>query len=150
MKLVLLERMIDRDPSLTWESPAIRAADLLFASLDVEEGLYWAVEAAGGAERIATKGEIRRAMREPPADTRAWARTMLLRQIGRGAIESVNWDEIRLRLGTAAAGVDAIRFDDPRRFTRDDMQRLSGVPAAEPVAGATEPIAHLLEKGEAS
>ena len=66
------------------------------------------------------EGEIRRAMREPPADTRAWARTMLCaadrarrdrqRQLGQ-----------RSAFGSAPPAAQAsktIRFDDPRRFTK--------------------------------
>ena len=123
MKRKLLERMMDRNPDLAWDSPSIRAADLLFANLDPRRGLYWPIEAAGGTEQIAAEVDIRRAMREPPVDTRAWSRTMLLRQVGRAGIESVNWDEIRLRLGAVCPAGAAIRFDDPRQFTRADMLR---------------------------
>ena len=146
MKKNLLERMISRNPDLQWDSPAIRAADLLFASLDPKEGLYWAVEAAGGAERIATQGEILRAMREPPVDTRAWSRTTLLRQVGRHGIESVNWDEIRLRISTPG-DTGTIRFDDPRRSTRADMARRAEPVPENTAAHPLEPIAHSLEEG---
>ena len=123
MKRKLLERMMDRNPDLAWDSPSIRAADLLFANLDPRRGLYWPIEAAGGTEQIAAEADIRRAMHEPPVDTRAWSRTMLLRQVGRAGIESVNWDEIRLRLGAVSPARASIRFDDPRQFTRADMLR---------------------------
>jgi proteasome accessory factor A len=124
MKRALLTRMIDRDPNLDWHSPEIRAADLLFASLDEGEGLYWAIEAAGGTEQIASENDISRAMREPPDDTRAWTRTMLLREFGRRGIESVDWDEIRLRPGVSSPAV-SVRLDDPRRFGRNDVQRVA-------------------------
>src|SRR6185503_13604577 len=74
MKRALLERLLDRNPGLDWHSPAIRAADLLFATLDPAAGLYWAIEAKGGVEPIVSDGDIRRAMRKPPVDTRAWSR----------------------------------------------------------------------------
>ena len=45
---------------------------------------------------------------------------MLLRKFGRNGIESINWDEIRLRFSGAPA--HSIWLDDPRRFGRDEMQ----------------------------
>jgi hypothetical protein len=53
-------------------------------------------------------------MREPPCDTRAWTRTMLLREYG-DHIENVNWDEVGL------TGGRSIKLADPRRFGRDDL-----------------------------
>lgn len=114
MKHALLTRMLDGDPRLDWRSPEIRAADLLFADLDEGEGLYSVIEAHGGTESIATEAEIARAMREPPCDTRAWTRTMLLREYG-DHIENVNWDEVGL------TGGRSIKLADPRRFGRDDL-----------------------------
>ena len=125
MKRALLERMMARDPSLNWHSSQIRAADLLFASLDENEGLYWAIEAAGGTEQLVTKDDISRAMCEPADDTRAWARTMLLREFGRSGVEQINWDEIHVRSGAGSA--HSIQLDDPRRFGREEMQRLAGL-----------------------
>jgi proteasome accessory factor A len=137
MKRALLERLLDRNPGLDWHSPAIRAADLLFADLDPAAGLYWAIEAERGVEPVVSDGDIRRAMRKPPVDTRAWSRTMLLRQARRDWVESVNWDEIRIRLGAPGAAPTSFRFDDPRRFTRADMQRQSDTETN----GADEPDA---------
>ena len=145
MKRALLTRMLDRNPHLDWHSPEIRAADLLFASLDADDGLYWSIEAAGGTEQIATEADISCAMREPPMDTRAWTRTMLLREFGRDGIESINWDEIRLRPGAAPA--NAIRLDDPRRFGRDDMREVAESEKPDPPLPATEPISDELYKG---
>lgn len=143
MKRALLARMLDRDRNLDWHSPEIRAADLLFANLDDDEGPYWAIEAAGGTEQIATEDDISRAMREPPDDTRAWARTMLLRKHRRSGIDSINWDEVRLRGGD---GLDrSIRFDDPRRFGRDEVRRLAE--SRTPLAQVAEPVAEELQEG---
>lgn len=122
MKRVLLERMIDRHPDLNWRSGVVRAADLLFASLDPAEGLFRSVEAAGGVESFVAQTDIHRAMHEPPEDTRAWMRTHLLRRADRDDIERVNWDEIRLRTGTPRSAVTVIRLDDPRRHTFNDCR----------------------------
>ena len=123
MKRGLLERLIERNPELDWRSPAIQAVDLLFASLDPAQGLYWAIEAAGGVERIVTKGDIRRAMAKPPADTRAWSRAMLLRHAGQHGVASVNWDEVRLNSSPPGGAPTIICLDDPRRFTQAQVQQ---------------------------
>jgi proteasome accessory factor A len=150
MKRTLLERLIDRNPELDWRSDAVRAADLLFANLDPAEGLYWAIEAAGGVERLVTEGDIRHAMREPPADTRAWARTHLLRQVARDDVESVNWDEIRLRAGMPGSAATVIRFDDPRRFTRAEMQQLFEHARIGADESAVEALSNEPEEGQAA
>ena len=148
LKRALLERLLERDTTLGWHSNAVRAADLRFANLDPAEGLYWAVEAGGGVERIVSDADIERAMHEPPVDTRAWSRTTLLRQLGRDRIDSVNWDQIRLTPRTAGGDATVIRLDDPRRFTRAELRRLS-----EPAAAGAEKSAagsHNPEEGPAS
>ena len=125
LKRTLLKRLVDRDPAAGWRSSAVRAADLLFANLDPAEGLYWAVEAAGGVDRLVSNATIDRAMREPPDDTRAWSRAQLLRQLPADQIESVNWDEIRLRPRLPGTPSMSLRLDDPRGFTRAEIQRLA-------------------------
>jgi Pup amidohydrolase len=147
MKRTLLERLIDRNSGLDWRSDAVRAADLLFPNLDPAEGLYWAIEAAGGVERLVTEGDIRHAMREPPADTRAWARTHVLRHWDRDDIESVNWDEIRLRAGASGSAATVIRFDDPRRFTREEIERISEQASSGADGSAAEAITNQPEEG---
>lgn len=147
MKRGLLERLIDRNPGLDWHSNAVRAADLMFASLDPTEGVYWAIEKAGGVDRIVSNGEIRRFTRNPPLDTRAWSRTMLLRQVGRHAIESVNWDEIRLSPHTPGAAGTLIRLDDPRRFTRAEMLGRSEHDMTSSQVSVAETITNPSEKG---
>ena len=123
LKRQLLSRAIERDPLLDWRSAAIRAADLLFASLDPADGLYAAVAATAGVETLVTQADIERAMSAPPEDTRAWSRAMLLRHVGPRRIDSVNWDEIRLRPARPGDEALVIRLDDPRRYTRAELQR---------------------------
>jgi len=125
MKLCLLERFLARHRHLTWESPEVKRLDLLFASLDPDEGLYWGLEAAGAVDLLVGAEDIERLRREPPADTRAWSRAMLLRTLG-GEATHVDWDEVRL--GGAGDGTRAatLRLHDPTRFTRDEVTPLLG------------------------
>jgi proteasome accessory factor A len=96
LKRNMLERVMSQR-SLTWTSPELKHLDQLFASLDQTEGLFWAFERAGVIDRIVDDQLIRRALDNPPDDTRAWTRSQLLR-MGSNACEEVDWDVIRLRL----------------------------------------------------
>lgn len=96
LKRNMLQRVISQR-SLTWTSPELKHLDQLFASLDQAEGLFWAFERAGAVDRIVDDQLIRRALDNPPDDTRAWTRAHLLR-VGSDACEEVDWDVIRLRL----------------------------------------------------
>jgi len=97
MKLGILQRAMSRRPSLTWDSPAIRHLDQLYASLD-PGGLYWAYEQSGFAERLLDEERIQHFCSEPPPDTRAWTRAMLLRRAHPEWVDSVDWDSISFRV----------------------------------------------------
>lgn len=97
MKLMLLRRAITRRPSLAWDSPEIRHLDQVYASLD-PDGLYWTYERSGFAARLVAEEHVLRLCAEPPADTRAWTRAMLLRTAQPEWVESVDWDSISFRV----------------------------------------------------
>jgi proteasome accessory factor A len=90
----LLERVLARRPHLTWRSPELKHLDLLYGSLDPDHGLYWALERSGAAEPVVSEAAIAHFVREPPADTRAWTRAMLLRGAPPEAVALVDWDAI--------------------------------------------------------
>jgi proteasome accessory factor A len=97
MKLMTLRRAMRQRPSLTWESPEVRHLDQLYSSL-AEDGLYWSYENAGFAARLVSEERVRHFCAEPPEDTRAWTRAMLLRTAEPGWVERVDWDHISFRL----------------------------------------------------
>jgi proteasome accessory factor A len=120
LKRELLARAIERSPGLTWESPSIRAADLRFASLEPGSGLYAAVEAGGGVDRLFDGRHIELALATPPEDTRAWTRSMLLRHLDRHRIASIDWSEIQVHPSGAGHELLRVRLADPRRHGRFD------------------------------
>jgi len=97
LKLSVLQQVIGQHPELDWESPAVKQLDHLYSSLDPSEGLYWAYERSGLVEAHATEAEIARFAENPPDDTRAYARAMLLRRAGAGGVDSIDWDSIRFK-----------------------------------------------------
>ena len=123
LKQSILRRVIAGRPSLTWESPQIKHLDLLYSSLDPGEGLYWACARDGGTQEVVSDAEIERLTTQPPGDTRAWTRGTLLRLAGGDAVESVDWDCIRLRstAGRRWGALRSVRLDDPLRWTAAEM-----------------------------
>jgi proteasome accessory factor A len=96
MKLMAIERALEQRPDLGWDSPEIKVIDLLYSSLD-SDGLYGAYESSGFAERLVTPERIDYFTSNPPPDTRAWTRAMLLRRAAPESVVSVDWDSITFR-----------------------------------------------------
>lgn len=94
LKREMLQRTLQRDENLSWNSPSIRMLDFLYGSLDPQKGLYWAYEQSGALERVVPESRIAHFENEPPEDTRAWTRAMLLRAIPRECVTRVSWDHI--------------------------------------------------------
>jgi proteasome accessory factor A len=99
LKLSLLENVLEERPELDWKHPAIKKLDLVYSSLDPDDGLFWAYEADGHIERVVSDADIERFVSNPPEDTRAWTRAMLLRRAGAGRVADVDWDHIRFVVG---------------------------------------------------
>jgi proteasome accessory factor A len=122
LKLSILTRALDRRQHLSWQSPQVKHIDHLYSSLG-EEGLYWAYERAGMVERLVPEERIEWFVDNPPADTRAWTRAMLLRRAG-DAVEDVNWDYVRVRTAGRNSWPRSRTIDlaDPLTWTRDQCQ----------------------------
>ena len=125
MKLMTLERALDQRPELGWDSPEIKVLDHLYSSLD-EDGLYWAYEKSGFTERLVDDAHIARLTNNPPEDTRAWMRAMLLRCAGAEAIDSVDWDSVgfKLRGRTYWPAFRKVSLEGPLSFTRAEGEAL--------------------------
>jgi proteasome accessory factor A len=121
-KLELLEGYRERD-MLGWDSARLHLVDLQYADVRPDKGLYQRLAARGRFERIVTDEEIRAAVDEPPADTRAYFRGRCLDKYA----DSV-----------AAASWDSVIFDLPGR---DTLQR---VPTLDPLRGTKAHVAELI------
>jgi proteasome accessory factor A len=99
-KLYCLRRAMRRRRQLTWESPELKHLDHLYSNIDPQEGLYWAYEQQGLVQQLVTDAQIEHYTREPPENTRAWTRAMLLR-LGGHQVDAVDWDQIRFKLRDA-------------------------------------------------
>ncbi|MCL4180053.1 MAG: proteasome accessory factor PafA2 family protein [Verrucomicrobia bacterium] len=92
LKAALLQRLRDRQSGLTWRAPELKRLDLMYGAMP--EGLYWTYDRQGLVTRLVDDAHIERFTREPPEDTRAWTRAMLLRCAAPEQIDSVDWDEL--------------------------------------------------------
>jgi proteasome accessory factor A len=142
MKLMILHRAMRQRPSLTWDSPEIRHLDQIYASLD-PDGLYWAYERSGFAERLLDENRIRHFCAEPPSDTRAWTRAMLLRAAEPDWVDSVDWDSIsfRVRDGSYWPARRSIGMANPLGMTEAEVA---------PLFAAEERFADVLDAIEAN
>lgn len=95
MKRNLLEAVLRTHPDCGWQSPEIVHMDQIYSSVDPSDSLFYALVAAGVVEPVSASQDIDRCLTAPPASTRAWLRTMLLRAVGPARVLSVDWDEIR-------------------------------------------------------
>jgi proteasome accessory factor A len=98
LKRALLERARRRNPDLSWDSPEIKHLDHLYSSLDPSEGLFWRLAERGLIQPVVSDALIHYFQSEPPRETRAWGRAMLLRRARTEWIEQVEWDGIRFRV----------------------------------------------------
>jgi proteasome accessory factor A len=120
LKFQTLTRVRRQRPKLAWDSPELAHLDRIYGSLDPSQGLYWAYERSGGVERVVTDAAIEHFVHQPPEDTRAWTRAMLLRRAPAEALTSVDWDELRFRLqdGDGWPRHHTLALADPLAFTR--------------------------------
>jgi proteasome accessory factor A len=139
LKMRVLQRAMAQRPQLDWASPQIKHLDHAYSSLDANEGLYWAYESAGVVQRVVTPGQIEYFMHQPPEDTRAFTRAMLLRLAGPEQVDRVDWDSIRLELpGRSGWTVyRTIHMSNPFALTKAETGHLfASGPALEEVCEA--------------
>ncbi len=126
LKLVGLERALAQHQHLNWDSPELKHLDHLYSSLDPTDGLYWIHEQAGVVERLVSRSHIERFVYEPPEETRAWTRSMLLRVAGAERINNIDWDRITFRLAGShgLATYQVLWMQDPRRLNKRETEHL--------------------------
>ncbi|MGH2768900.1 MAG: depupylase/deamidase Dop [Candidatus Methylomirabilales bacterium] len=124
-KLGILEAFRVRH-GLDWDDPRLALVDLQYHDVRPDKGLYNRLAEQGRVEQIATEEEIRRAVTEPPSDTRAWFRGRALRRLS-SQITAASWDGIVFDTGGEA---------------------LQKVPMLEPLKGTKAATEALLQEAE--
>src|SRR5919107_1825045 len=121
-KLEILEGYRERE-GLGWDAAKLHLVDLQYADVRQDKGLYNRLVARGRMQRLLTEDEVRRAVQEPPTDTRAYFRGTCI---------------ARYPSEVAAASWDSVIFD----VGRETLQR---VPTLEPLRGTKAHVGELLE-----
>jgi proteasome accessory factor A len=114
IKQALLEAYTTRK-GIGFDDQRVSMLDLQYHDLRLDKGLYYRLEREGMVERLLTDEEIRRAMRLPPTDTRAYFRGTCVRRFP-AQVCGASWTSILLDTGDAA--VKRIPMTEPARGTR--------------------------------
>ena len=96
-KLRLLEGYRERE-ELGWASPKLALVDLQYADVRPEKGLYHRLVSRGSMQTLFEPEQVRRAMAEPPEDTRAYFRGRCLAQYG-SEVVAASWDSVIFDVG---------------------------------------------------
>jgi hypothetical protein len=86
--------------------------------------LYWVHETSGLVDRVVPDDVIAYFKSNPPQDTRAWTRAMLLRYADGMEVDSVNWDSIRfeIRLSQYWRSARTLRLPNPLEGAKDSSE----------------------------
>jgi len=96
-KRCLLEMYLASE-GVGWDADVLHSLDLEYHNLNPDVSLYDGLEAAGMMIRVTTDEQVERAMRHPPANTRASARGEVIRRLleHRQRRYVIDWDSIYL------------------------------------------------------
>ena len=80
---------------LDWNDPWLQSLDLEYHNLNPEKGLYYDLRKRGVVRRLIEDDVVNRAIVTPPSDTRARARSAVMRALtGQKARYVIDWDSI--------------------------------------------------------
>jgi proteasome accessory factor A len=117
-----LVREFQAAQSLSPDDPWLQSLDLEYHRLDLAEGLYYAVEQSGAMIGAPDEAVVRRAVREPPATTRALVRGKCIQKFA-SSVESAQWDHITLHGG----GGETIKISLLDLFAPEEISRYGRV-----------------------
>jgi proteasome accessory factor A len=119
-KLRLLEGYRERE-DLPWASPKLQLVDLQYSDVRPEKGLYHRLVARGSMKTLLDPEETRRAMVEPPHDTRAYFRGRCLAQYA-SEVVAASWDSVIFDVGRES--LVRVPMMEPERGTKKHVGAL--------------------------
>ena len=103
-----------------WDDPRLAALDLAWAALDpgtsLTERLSASITHLDGRERV------EQAATEPPSDTRAWLRAMLVRRYPEQTV-AASWSQLTVRDASLPSGLRTLDCTDPLAYNRDRCEQ---------------------------
>src|SRR5947209_12336734 len=119
-KLRLLEGYRERE-NLGWASSKLQLVDLQYSDVRPEKGLYHRLVARGSMQTLFGPEEVRRAMVEPPEDTRAYFRGRCLAQYA-SEVVAASWDSVIFDVGRES--LVRVPMMEPLRGTKSHVGAL--------------------------
>ncbi len=113
-KLRLLEGYRERE-NLGWSSHKLQLVDLQYADVRPDKGLYHRLVARGSMQTLLDDEQTRRAMVEPPEDTRAYFRGRCLAQYA-SEVVAASWDSVIFDVGRES--LVRVPMMEPERGTK--------------------------------
>lgn len=114
-------RDFQRDNGLRDDDSWLRSIDLEYHRLDLEEGLYYGLEQMGMIRRVPDEEISRRAMHEPPSDTRAYVRGKCIQKFP-SAVISAQWDHVTIQASDSSVKISLLDL-----FASDDIVHYASV-----------------------
>ena len=109
----MLDTFIESE-GLDWNDPWLQSLDLEYHNINPNRGFYFDLEQRGLIEQVLTEERIERACFEPPQDTRAKARSTVVKALAKNRVRYiVDWDSVYLE------NEHHLSFRDPF-YTYDD------------------------------
>jgi len=121
LKLTILRQALEGRPHLEWQSAQVKHLDQLYSSLDPRDGLFWLYSQNNFVERVVEDQQIEWFVHNPPDNTRAWARAMILRRMSADSADRVDWDTIRIKTRSKGGWSRFTELDmsNPLGFTKE-------------------------------
>lgn len=136
-KLAMI-REFQESQNISDEDPWLQSLDLEYSRLDLSAGLYYGLEQSGAVLPGVPKAMADRAMRHPPATTRAYIRGRCIQKFC-SAVLAAQWDHITLEGANGPIKISLLDLFAPREImhyaravdaarTPEDLRELVTVP----------------------
>ncbi|MFA4015991.1 MAG: hypothetical protein RUDDFDWM_001092 [Candidatus Fervidibacterota bacterium] len=111
-KFKMLQLFMDAE-GVGWDDEALISIDLEYHNINPEESLFYVLQRSGKTVRVVTDEQIEHAMVNPPRNTRAYARGLIVKEFIKRGITNyiIEWDCISLACNL---------FSDRKWFIMDD------------------------------
>ncbi len=93
------------EEGLEWDDPWLRSLDLEYHNIDMDEGIFYELQAAGEMRRAASDAAVEEAAFSPPSDTRAYVRGRALERFG-AQVQAAQWGALTFEIEGQKAELD--------------------------------------------
>ena len=113
--------------SLDWHDSKLKAIDLQYADIRTDKGLFYLMQQNSDVPAFLTEGEIERAIKNPPTDTRAYVRGKAVQNYG-ASVVGASWESLIFQISPSEP-LKRIGLPDARGYGAIDTEHLFSTPA---------------------